>query len=321
MPDPRIISWTAQHLRLLLSRYRRDEASLLVFMFHALTDGSQVPPTFPVHPSQCNTTDQLRALVEFYLDVGYRFVGPTDVLSGLDGNCNVLLTFDDGYFNNSLARPILDEFQVPALFFISTAYVLEGKPYWPDVVYRRRCAGGHSRKDIGREISLLKSLSPAELESRLRMEFGDNMLKTAGDMDRPFRPHELAEFAKHPLVHLGNHTRDHAMLTRLDLLEARRQIASAQYDLTQISGVAPRAIAYPYGDYTTAVIQAAAAEGISLGFTTEKFKSSIPDLYAGSNLLQIGRLHLRNDRALATQLEVFRGRVRRARFRHRLDAA
>ncbi|HEY2840531.1 MAG TPA: polysaccharide deacetylase family protein [Pirellulales bacterium] len=322
MADPRIVSWATEHARLLLSRYRRDESSLLTFMFHALVDGSRISLVGPVHPSQCNTTEQFSSLVEFYLDLGYQFVGPSDILAGLNETKNhVLLTFDDGYFNNALALPVLEEFQVPAIFFISTANILRGKSYWPDVVYRRRTAGGASQQDIRQELSDLKKLTPLQIESRLCAEFGPEAMAPTGDADRPLQASELAALAKHPLVSLGNHTRDHTILTNVGMEEVRQQIAGAQDDLMRICQVRPNTIAYPNGNHSSTVMQAAAAEGMLLGFTVEKSKTALPLSNNTADLLSISRLHLRHDRPLRTQLEIFRGRFGQRTENHRLGRA
>ena len=49
-----------------------------------------------------------------------------------------MLTFDDGYYNNHLALPVLEEFDVPALFFISTNHVKQQKCFWckPEIYSR-----------------------------------------------------------------------------------------------------------------------------------------------------------------------------------------
>ena len=57
-----------------------------------------------------------------------------------------ILTFDDGYFNNSLILPILEEFGVPALF-IATDNIRENKCFWWDVHYRERVRRAQVRRN------------------------------------------------------------------------------------------------------------------------------------------------------------------------------
>jgi peptidoglycan/xylan/chitin deacetylase (PgdA/CDA1 family) len=90
------------------------------------------------------TTDDLRRFLDAVLRAGYAPTRGEDI-----GNCThrkqVHLTFDDGYFNNTWALPVLAEFRVPATFFICTSNVLSGEAFWWDVASRRLAAAGKSR--------------------------------------------------------------------------------------------------------------------------------------------------------------------------------
>ena len=47
----------------------------------------------------------------------------------------LLFSFDDGFKNNySVAAPILDEFQIPAVFYISIELVNTNMMFWVDVL-------------------------------------------------------------------------------------------------------------------------------------------------------------------------------------------
>lgn len=52
------------------------------------------------------------------------------------GNAGECVSFDDGHISNAeLAKPVLDEFQIPAIFFITTSWVgtRKGAMTWSDV--------------------------------------------------------------------------------------------------------------------------------------------------------------------------------------------
>src|SRR5882724_3251133 len=123
----------------------RERNALMCFLFHSLFRDEREIALNLVDPLQRTTIRQFRQFVEYYLSHGYRFVTPPDLLNGLAPNGKyALITFDDGYFNNSLARPILEEYGVPAVFFISTEHVRQNKCFWWDVLYRQRAAEGAS---------------------------------------------------------------------------------------------------------------------------------------------------------------------------------
>src|SRR5213595_1003251 len=75
----------------------RERNALMPFLFHSLfLDKKEVAQNL-VDPLQRTTVDEFRQFIKYYLDHGYRFVSPTDLLNGLkpDGKY-ALITFDDG---------------------------------------------------------------------------------------------------------------------------------------------------------------------------------------------------------------------------------
>src|SRR5438105_5003637 len=95
-----------------------ERCALMSFLFHSLfRDENQIAQNL-VDPLQRTTVAQFRQFIEYYLHHGYHFVSPAEVLNGLaPGGKYALITFDDGYYNNALAQPILEEYGVPAVFF------------------------------------------------------------------------------------------------------------------------------------------------------------------------------------------------------------
>ena len=137
------------------------------------------------------------------------------------GEKYVLITFDDGYYNNTRALPILEERGVPAVFFISVNHVIQQKPYWWDVLHREVRKASWSNRDMIVAKGRLKRLTHAEIDASLADTFGLSPAHPIGDTDRPLTIHELRELAGHSLVHIGNHTADHAILTNYSLSQAR----------------------------------------------------------------------------------------------------
>src|SRR5688500_11943874 len=145
--------------------------------------------------------------------------------------------------------------QTCALPIFSTDHVRQNKCFWWDVLYRERIAKGARPRQIYREGLALKSRRTADIETQLVERFGPRALAPRGDIDRPFSPAELREFAASPYVHLGNHTAHHAILTNYSTDEVRAQITSAQQALRDMAGVEPISIAYPNGAHNDQIIQ------------------------------------------------------------------
>ena len=126
----------------------RERNAVMGFLFHSLFADDREASGNLIHPLQRTTVEQFRRFVEYYRAQEYRFITPADLLAGLapDGKY-VLITFDDGYFNNTRALPILEELKVPATFFITTENVLRQKCFWWDVHWRKSAARDERRID------------------------------------------------------------------------------------------------------------------------------------------------------------------------------
>ncbi|MDB5356853.1 MAG: hypothetical protein JWN24_3306 [Phycisphaerales bacterium] len=295
--------------RLYLSLFKERDA-LLPFLFHSLFRDQREIAKNVVDPLQRTTIAQFRQFIEYYLEHGYRFVSPADLLAGLEpGGKYALITFDDGYYNNSLAVPVLKEFDVPAVFFISTDHVQHNKCYWWDVLYRERTAQGAPERQIYREAVALKKLKTAQIEEQLSAQFSPSAFAPRGDIDRPFSPPELKEFAANPQVHLGNHTAGHAILTNYSAEEVRSQVQSAQEALREMTGTTPISIAYPNGGHNDQIIQICREAGLKLGFTVRPEKRDLPLDASAPGLLRLGRFTPHGESPIVTQCRTYRSDV------------
>ncbi len=279
--------------------------ALLIFVLHSLFESAGEIARDLMDPQQAVTTDIFRGLVENLWRHGYHFVSPDDIAAGLSPDRRyAMLTFDDGYANNLRALPVLEEFQAPAVFFIASNYVLSGKPFWWDVLYRELHKRGQSSSRLEHARATLKRLPTCEAETRVIAEFGSRAFHTVSDTDRPFTVAELAAFARHPLVHIGNHTADHAVLTNYPPVEMRKQIRQAQESLQTITGKVPLILAYPNGNVSSAVLRAASGAGLRLGATVRSGKNTIPSTSSKSRALLLRRYTLWGNRDLAAQCRI-----------------
>jgi peptidoglycan/xylan/chitin deacetylase (PgdA/CDA1 family) len=285
----------------------RERSAVMSFLFHSLFRDEREIACGHLDPLQRTTVAQFRQFVEYYVDQGYHFITPADLIAGLPGDGRfVMITFDDGYYNNHLALPILEQFNVPATFFISSNHVRQNKSYWWDVVYRQRLAQGGSPGDAYDEALSMKRLRTEEIEANLLERFGTDALTPRTDIDRPMTPTELREFARHPLVHIGNHTANHAILTNYTPDEIRQQLAVCQSALAEMTGKTPIAIAYPNGGHDDTVVRIAREVGLTVGVTVRPAKNR---LGPASDLLRLNRFCPDGPMPMRTQCRTFRSDV------------
>jgi len=279
-----------------------ERGVLLTFLFHSLFESPEEAQSGVMDPQQGITVEMLRQFISYFQRHSYEFVFPADIIDGLQPRGKyVLLTFDDGYYNNVRALPVLEEFGVPAVIYISTKAVKQRKAFWWDVVYREKKKRGRSGTEIQHAIAGYKCLKTADVEAQLRKEFGAEALRSVGNLDRPLTPTELNDLSANPLISLGNHTRDHAILTNYSAAEVLEQIQGAQDDIEEMTGKIPQSIAYPNGSVSPEVVRAAESVGLRLGIDVRPGRNRLP-LSAGSReMMALKRAALWSDRAIERQ--------------------
>ncbi|WP_406693558.1 polysaccharide deacetylase family protein [Singulisphaera sp. Ch08] len=285
----------------------RERNALISFLFHSLFRDEREIAQNLVDPLQRTTVAQFRRFVEYFLEHDYQFIGPNEVLAGLDPQKRyALITFDDGYFNNTLALDVLEEYKVPALFFVSTEHVRQNKCFWWDVLYRERIAQGAPARKVYGEGIALKSKTSEQIESELSARFGPEAFVPRGSIDRPFTPDELRDFASRPYVHLGNHTANHAILTNYSPDQVRSQIAGAQNSLKEMTGDSPNSIAYPNGAHSQGIMETCGEFGLKIGFTVKPKKNLFPLDVHSIDALRLGRFAPHGDSTIETQCRTYR---------------
>jgi len=274
--------------------------NLLLFLFHPVFKDKQEISKRVVSPFEKFTVANFRELIEFYLEQEYRFITVDEIplIVSPDNlpseNKFVGITFDDGYYNNVQILPLLNEYKVPATFFIAYNHVAENRAYWWDVVSRNRAKQGKSHLATLKERNHLRSLTHDQIYSYLKNEFGPLAMEPFSDLDRPLTLDELAEFSRHKYVTIGNHTMDHARLTNYSNTQIVEQLQQAQASITQCIDTVPKSISYPDGAYTEQIVQLAIEAGLAVGVTTEPPNSDQQPEINNSTML-MGRLSLSGD--------------------------
>ncbi len=288
-----------------------EKNALIAVMFHGLVGSKRDLEQNLIDPQLVIPTGVFRQFIEYFLEHHYVFVSPEEIENGLESDKKYLfITFDDGYFNNYYAVPILKEYQVPATFFISTSHITENKCFWWDVVFRERIKRNATIEQIDHECETLKQKKNDAIEKYIMDVFGEEALCPRCDIDRPFTPSELRAFSREPGVSLGNHTNHHAILTNCSDSEIRNELVYCQDAIHSYTGVAPIIVAYPNGRYSDRVLTISNQVGFKLGVTVHGCKNHLPIRSQGFDSLLLNRYMLLGYRNFRMQCASLRSDVR-----------
>lgn len=263
-------------------------------MFHALHDGI-------AHPKVQGSleADELRRAIDRYQN---RLLNAKDFLAmhehGMLDPDALCLTFDDGVRSQwDIARPVLEEYHLTAFFFVPTAPLIGIASRLEIYRYLRTVICGHVgefyrqwRKHA--EVARVPNGYLAEHtyltdEDRAYRYWRDHQAdprEYADTMDRLLADHGWPEarFADYQTLwmsarqvqdlHSAGHiigAHSHTHPTRLGALPEEAQESeyqTAHYILTQLLGVAPRAMSHPNNEYSGHGLQVLSALGYVLGF-------------------------------------------------------
>lgn len=162
----------------------------------------------------------------------------------------VLITFDDGYPSfYEQALPLLGEFGIKATVFVCTDFVGQ-KPGW-----------------MTRDAELVRALSRRlGFDACARARLGEAM---QGLQRQPLMGWgELRELNRAG-IDVQSHGATHHFMTTLAEPELADNLMRSRCVLEEQLGLPVRAIAYPYGDCSQRVAQAAARAGFDIGFVTD----------------------------------------------------
>lgn len=200
---------------------------------------------------------------------------------------NVCLTFDDGFANNyKFVLPLLEQYQVPAVFFITGIRNAGYDILWNDILsVSYRCGPsklvfkneefvkGKDKRYISssthkRLVDILRSTEfedKAELMQILdpfknRAE-SDYWLQMTGEQIRTLSGSKWAT--------IGSHGYYHNDLAKVSPASAKEEIVQSKQYLEKITGKEIKALAFPYGSYTKETVNDAKNAGYLQLLATE----------------------------------------------------
>jgi peptidoglycan/xylan/chitin deacetylase (PgdA/CDA1 family) len=179
-------------------------------------------------------------------------------------------TFDDGYRDNKeWAFPILKAEGVPFTVYVATSFADRlGKLWWvalEQVIARTSrfalmmdgeerhvdCASVADKREVFETLYWWLRALPTEKAvldtvGDLAARYGVDMAALCGELCMDWR--EIGELARDPLVTIGAHTVNHAMLAKTSDGEVRNEVRTSRSVIEAALGKAPDHFAYPYGD-------------------------------------------------------------------------
>jgi peptidoglycan/xylan/chitin deacetylase (PgdA/CDA1 family) len=270
----------------------RSGAMRVVFCYHRIrsdTPGFSTPfdddvfgPTLPQFREQMRWLRQHTTILsEADLLAGAHSSGPAS------GPC-VAVTFDDGYRDTfTFALPVLEEFGIPAVFFIPTNLIDERRLGWWDLIsyFVRQTRRPAIRIDgLEYELGPRRDEVTAALLERMKRAPARETETLLADLSRacdvPFPSsdvqdgelmtwEQIREAAERGMT-IGSHSRTHRVLTTLDQTSLAEELTTSKQVLEGKVGRKVRSIAYPCGgpgSFDAKVQHAAQAAGYQLGFS------------------------------------------------------
>jgi peptidoglycan/xylan/chitin deacetylase (PgdA/CDA1 family) len=266
---PVLIEKIGTFMNPLILNIKNEKKQLLVFYFHGLFESDTQKEFNHIDPQHNMTVTQFTDFIDYFLEHNFRFIVPEDLNTQEDNKSPfIMITFDDGYFNNMLAIKILERYHIPGLFFISTKNIIENKSYWWDIIYKYRIKQGKKIEEIRKEQELLKNFKNDFIDRYIIKNFGKKAFTPWSDIDRPFNINEIETIAQSSLVSIGNHTHNHAILTNYNKEEMIVELKMSNKIIYDTTGKSPISIAMPNGNYNELALEVAEKEGFKYAFTT-----------------------------------------------------
>jgi peptidoglycan/xylan/chitin deacetylase (PgdA/CDA1 family) len=206
----------------------------------------------------------------------------------------VALTFDDGYLDNlEIVLPILEEFDAPATFFLTTASLRRPSyRYWWDVldaavlacplhahvrsiVIGDRPVAIHVHDAVARQAThdtlyrMLKTSAPAVRDAAVDQLAAFAPAERFDSTARPLAAADVQRVARHPLIDVGAHTVHHVALSTASADDLAREVSESRAALESATGRPVPHFAYPYGDLSPAALRTVEAAGFAAAVTCE----------------------------------------------------
>jgi peptidoglycan/xylan/chitin deacetylase (PgdA/CDA1 family) len=208
---------------------------------------------------------------------------------------NVAITFDDGYWNNySIAKPILEELEIPATFFITGINNTNESYLWADFVdiiakniiptiiiknevfellngqyfnNIRNCSLHHYIKNIDANYETKEILYKNITDKQINKFFNDSNK----EFWKMMSDNEISETSKSKFISIQSHSYYHNNLGTIDLKSAINELENSKKYLENITQKKIDTIGFPDGSYSRDLLFECNKIGINKQLAAEGF--------------------------------------------------
>ncbi len=267
---------------------RRSHRRALVLLYHRVADLDCDVHGLAVSPQEFAA--QLEHLRRHHSMVSLSALGE-QLQDGDFPDRSVAITFDDGYVDNlTAAVPLLESFEIPATFFLTTGKLAGDVTFWWDRLEAALLspASGLSSLSIHTEDAHLELPigTPEERLEAHRRVYESIVAKPSQARDlvvneivRQLRPSrllprrmtasEIRALSSHHLHSVGAHGVDHLLLPAQPDAAAMKEITGSIGALQSLLQRPVKTFAYPFGGFNDRVAAQAAACGVHLAVTCQ----------------------------------------------------
>ena len=276
----------------------------LILMYHRVTEIEFDPWKLCVSPSYF--AEHLQVLQKLGCAVRLQQLNQT-LKNGKRPHRQVVITFDDGYTDNLYnAKPLLEQYEIPATIFLTTGYMQQKREFWSDELERillqpgifpevlslningtsyewKLDATNDSDKSNNLDVkqaneryslyySLYELLFP--LSAIERSHLLDQLLLWANKEPELRLTHqmmtlkELSSLQPGGIIEVGAHTVTHPFLATIPLQTQQKEIQENKIQLEEIFGHPIESFAYPHGNYNSETSDLVRQAGFTCACTT-----------------------------------------------------
>jgi peptidoglycan/xylan/chitin deacetylase (PgdA/CDA1 family) len=277
----------------------------LILMYHRVTEIESDPWKLCVSPSYF--AEHLQVLQKLGCAVRLQQLNQT-LKNGKRPHRQVVITFDDGYTDNLYnAKPLLEQYEIPATIFLTTGYMQQEREFWSDELERILLQPGTLPKALSLNINgttyewkLDATANDSEKSNNLdvldaneryslyyslyellyplpaieRSHLLDQLLLWA-NKEPELRPthrmmtmKELSSLQPGNIIEVGAHTVTHPFLATISPEAQLHEIQENKAQLEEIFGHSIESFAYPHGNYNLHTSEIVRQAGFTCACTT-----------------------------------------------------